>query len=47
VSLDTFDHPALFLIFMTFAIFALAKILAYASGKAGLTTIQSFFVPGT
>lgn len=47
VSIEAFDHPALFLVFMTFAVFALAKIIAYGAGKVGLTTLQSFFVPGT
>lgn len=43
MSLETFDHPILFLVFTTFAVFAMAKMLAYGSGKVGLTTLQAFF----
>lgn len=46
MSVESFDHPALFLIAMTIAVFGLAKILAYVFGKAGLTTLQAFFVGG-
>lgn len=44
---EALDHPALFLVFLTFAVFALSKIIAYGAGKLGLTTVQAFFVPGT
>ena len=47
MSIETFDHPILFLIFTTFAVFAMAKMLAYVSGKMGLTTLQAFFVTGS
>lgn len=46
MSLEFFDHPLLFLIALTIGVVAMSKLLAYASGTVGLTTLQNFFVGG-
>jgi hypothetical protein len=46
-DLGRLDHPFLFIFAITFAVFAMAKVIAYASGKVGLPVVAEFFAPGS
>lgn len=42
--LEALDHPFLFIAALTIAVFAMAKLLAYMSGRLGLAVVHDFFV---
>jgi hypothetical protein len=47
MKLEDLDHPFLFIFAVTFAVFAMAKLIAYAALKANMPVIAEFFAPGS
>jgi len=47
MKLENLDHPFLFIFAITFAVFAMAKLIAYGALKANMPVIAEFFAPGS
>lgn len=47
MKLEDFDHPFLFVFAVTFAVFAMAKLIGYVALKSNLPVIAEFFAPGS